>query len=67
MTSNTAKSLQSQPIGNLGSNKGRTMKILGDGYWLKRTRHVLKDFFTPFNIKLAELLDDPWFLSWNKT
>lgn len=32
---------------------------------LPKTRKLLREFFYPFNVKLAELLDDPQYLTWN--
>ena len=65
MTAETAVRLRTPSIRNRGIDKGRTLKIIGDGSYTNRTRAMLYEFYTPFNIKLAQLLQDPWFLSWN--
>ena len=46
--------------------KERQLQTVDSGIWTIKTKELLYNFFEPFNIKLSELLNDQWFLLYNK-
>ena len=58
--------MRNMPVANSHKETQYKLNYTGGTNWTEKTRELLHAFYTPFNIKLSELLENRWYLSWNK-